>query len=181
MPPPSSPPGWRFVAILGALTATGIDAALLTWALGGVNALEAHPRALALLGVWLAGALLLGFSRPVRAIDGTRQQGDPLRILALFVLPLATPPLSAWGERLGLAMIPGGDARGWFGVALTAAGLALRIAAMRQLGSRFHPTIAIVPGHELETHGLYARTRHPGYTGALVAASGAVLTFGSAL
>jgi protein-S-isoprenylcysteine O-methyltransferase Ste14 len=180
-PPSPSPAGWRIVAILGALGATGIDAALLAVALGGLSALAAHPRALALLLVWFAGALLLALARPVRPVEGTRQKADALRILALLVLPLATPPLSAWGERFRYAMIPGGDARGWLGVAITAAGLGLRVAAMRQLGSRFHPTIAIVPGHELATEGLYARMRHPGYAGTLLAAAGAVLTFGSAL
>jgi hypothetical protein len=182
VPRPSPPAsGNRATAILAAFGATALDAALLAWALGGLNALAAHRRALALLAVWLAGATLLALARPVRALEGTRRRQDPARILGLFVLPLATPPISAWGERLGIAMIPGGEPRGWCGVALTAGGLALRIAAMTRLGSRFDPTIAIVPGHALETHGLYSRMRHPGYTGAWLAAAGSVLAFGSAL
>jgi len=181
--PRPSPParGTRAAAVLAAFAATALDAALLAWALGGIPILLGHWRALALLGVWFGGALLLAIAQPVRAVEGTRRASDPLRILGLFVLPVATPPLAAWGERLNLAMIPGGDARGWFGVALAAAGLGLRIAAMAQLGSRFDPTIAILPGHELESRGLYARMRHPGYAGAWLAAAGAVLAFGSAL
>jgi protein-S-isoprenylcysteine O-methyltransferase Ste14 len=66
-------------------------------------------------------------------------------------------------------------------VALVAAGLTLRIAAMAQLGPRFSPLVAVQAEHALETRGLYARIRHPGYLGAWLAALGAVLTFGSAL
>src|SRR5439155_6944026 len=48
-------------------------------------------------------------------------------------------------------------------------------------GSRFSPLIAVQREHPLETAGLYARIRHPGYLGAWLAALGAALAFGSAL
>jgi protein-S-isoprenylcysteine O-methyltransferase Ste14 len=168
-------------AIAGATLATAIDAALLTWALGGWRALLAHPRALALLGVWLACALVLAFRHPVRAHrPAATERESPLLTIALFVLPIAAPPLAALGERLGLAMIPGGPARAWAGVALVAFGLSIRIAAMTRLGSRFSPLVVVQEDHALETGGLYAYVRHPGYLGALLAACGAVLAFGSA-
>lgn len=166
---------------LVALVSTALDFLLLALALGGAGAVLAHPRAVALLAVWLVGALVLGAARPVRALAGTRRTSDPLLLVLLLVLPLIAPPLAAWGERTGSWMIPGGAARGWIGVAIVVAGLSLRIAAMMQLGSRFDPTVAILPGHALETGGLYSRIRHPGYTGAWLAALGGVLTFGAAL
>jgi protein-S-isoprenylcysteine O-methyltransferase Ste14 len=65
-------------------------------------------------------------------------------------------------------------------VALSAAGLALRIAAMHRLGSRFSPLAAVQRHHTLETGGLYGQLRHPGYLGAWVCLLGVVLAFGSA-
>jgi len=171
-------PRAALVGLLGATAATALDAVLLGWALGGLAPLVAHLRALALLAVWFAGALVLGTLRPVRGQAGTRRATDPWLLLALFVLPVVAAPIAAWGERVGLAMLPGGEARGWFGVLLAAAGLALRVAAIVQLGSRFDPTVAILPGHTLETRGLYALIRHPGYAGAWLTALGGVLAFG---
>ncbi|MEO5618382.1 MAG: isoprenylcysteine carboxylmethyltransferase family protein [Candidatus Eisenbacteria bacterium] len=180
--PRPEPPRARsvWVGLLGAAFATTLDAALLALALGGVAALLAHPRALALLTVWFAGALILGSLRPVRGRAGTVRNTDPWLLLALFVLPMIAAPLSAWGERLGVGMLPGGEVRGWLGVLIAGLGLALRMRAMVQLGPRFDPTVAILPGHALETRGLYARIRHPGYAGAWIGALGGALTFGSA-
>lgn len=181
-PRPEAPrerPPW--LAPLGATLATALDAALLALALGGVAALLAHPRALALLAVWFTGALILAALHPVRTKTGTRRSTDPWLLLALFVLSMIAAPLAAWGERLGVGMLPGGEVRGWAGVLLAGLGLVLRMSAMVQLGSRFDPTVAILPGHALETRGLYARIRHPGYAGAWIAALGGALAFGSAL
>ena len=172
----SSPRRSPLLAFAGALVSTALDFGLLALALGGATPVLSHPQALGLLAVWLVGAVILALVRPVRARSGTRRDTDPLLLLALFLLPLLTPACAAWGERIGLWPIPGG----WPGVILTAGGLALRIAAMMQLGSRFDPSVAILPGHALETRGLYARIRHPGYAGALLAALGAVIAFRSA-
>jgi len=176
---PASPSA--LAGIAGALVTTAIDALLLALALGGFAALVADRRALALLAIWLAGALVLALVRPVRGRAGTKRAADPFLLVALLVLPLATAPLAAWGARRGWLLLPGGGALAVAGLLLVAAGLALRILAMRQLGSRFDPTVAILPDHALETRGPYSRMRHPGYSGAWLAALGAALTFGSAL
>lgn len=177
----AAPSARPIVAIGGALLATALDAVLLALALGGWRAVFAHPRAPALLLVWLVCALVLALWRPVRAQrPAEAERESPWLTLALFVLPLAIPPLAAWGERHGIAMLPGGAARAWAGVVLVAAGLAIRIAAMVRLGSRFSPLVVVQAEHALETRGLYARVRHPGYLGALLAATGALLAFGSA-
>ena len=163
-----------------ALLATALDAALLALALGGFGALLAHARALALLGVYGVGAVTLALLRPVRGQDTVAVAPDPpLTMLALGVIPLLTPPIAALGERLGWWPLPGGAALRWGGVALAAAGLALRIAAMARLRDRFSPRLAVQRTHALETGGPYGLVRHPGYLGTLLAALGAVLTFGS--
>ena len=170
------------VRVVLALAATGLDATLLAIALGGVAPLLAHPRALTLLALWAACAVTLALVRPVRGHDATTVERDPpFVLLALFLLPLLAPPLAALGERLALWPLPGGALLRWLGVALSGAGLGVRIAAMAQLGSRFSPLLAVQRDHALETRGLYARVRHPGYLGALLAALGGALAFGSAV
>jgi len=165
-----------------ALAVTGLDAALLGLALGGLTPLLGHPRALVLLALWAAGGVTLALLRPVHGHDAVAVERDaPYVLAALFLLPLLTPPAAALGERLVLWPLPGGGALRWFGVALSGAGLALRIAAMAQLGPRFSPLVAMQREHALETRGLYAHIRHPGYLGAGLAALGGTLAFGSAL
>src|SRR5262249_33586098 len=160
------------------LLPTALDAALLALALGGVAPLLAHPRALALLAVWAAGNAALAVARPLAGHDATAVDpaasvgmlapfvlplgaaplagcggGDPdggVVMLALFVLRLVAAPLAAWGERAGVWRFPWPAAFGWIGVALTAAGLALRLAAMRRLGARFSPRVALQREHALE-------------------------------
>jgi protein-S-isoprenylcysteine O-methyltransferase Ste14 len=166
---------------LGALAVTALDAALLAVALGGLGALLHHARALALLAAWGLGGLTLALIQPVRSHDPVEVKRDaPFVILALFLIPLATPPLSAWAERAQAWPLPGGAVLRWAGVALSAAGLAVRIAAMSRLGSRFSPLVAVQREHRLETGGLYAAVRHPGYLGAWLVTLGATLAFGSA-
>lgn len=175
--------------VLFPLLALAIDVVLLATALGGLAALLAHPRALALLTVWLASNTVLARLRPVGAQDKARSSPDaPLVMLALFVVPLVAPPVSAFGEARGIwtspwAVMPAPVALAvtWGGVILAAAGLALRISAMRRLGVRFSPHIAVQRTHALETGGAYALVRHPGYAGALLATAGGVLAFGSML
>jgi protein-S-isoprenylcysteine O-methyltransferase Ste14 len=176
-------------ALLLATIVLLIEGALLALALGGLRPLLAHPPALALLAIWTASNLTLARLRPVGRQDVARGVADaPLVMVVLFVVPLFAAPLSALGERLDLGTAPWGAvppaaaaAVPWSGVALAALGLAIRITAMRQLGARFSPRIALQKSHALETGGLYARIRHPGYLGALLATLGGILAFQSML
>jgi protein-S-isoprenylcysteine O-methyltransferase Ste14 len=158
-----------------------LDAALLALGLGGIPALLAHARALALLGLWLLGTTALALLRPVRSHDPIAARADhPLVIGTLFLVPLLTPMLSAIGERHGVWLLPGGAALRWGGVTLSAFGFAVRILAMRRLGSRFSPLIEVQRRHPLETDGIYAHVRHPGYLGAWLCNLGVIFAFGSA-
>ena len=158
-----------------------LDVVLLALGVGGFAALLHHARALALFGTWLITTPTLAVLRPVRSQDPVAAHPDRAVMLALFLIPLFTPMLSALAERSGAWPLPGGAALRWSGVALSAAGLALRIQAMRQLGSRFSPLVAVQREHTLETRGLYGAVRHPGYLGAWTCNLGIVLAFGSAL
>lgn len=176
-------------ALLFALAGLAVDALLLGLALGGARALLRHDVALALLAVWTAGNFVLALRRPVGRQDMVVQRDDArFAMLLLFLLPLLAPPLSAFGERMQWGAAPWSAipaalaaAVAWTGVALVALGLGIRIAAMSRLGSRFSPLIAVQRTHALETGGLYARIRHPGYLGTLLAITGGVLAFKSML
>ena len=176
-----SPRPHALVIVSRALIVLAIEAALLAWGLGGVPALLGSPRALALIAIWGVVGLTLGFARPARGQDMVRAEKDPLAMLALALIPLAIPGVAAWGGRLGVWTLPAPGLLGWLGVALSALGLGIRVAAMRQLGVRFSPFLAVQREHALETTGWYARVRHPGYLGSLLASWGAAIAFGSAM
>ena len=164
-----------------ALLALAIESALLAWGLGGFPALFASPRALALIAIWGVTGITLTLVRPVRGQDVARSERDPVAMLLLALIPLGTPALAAWGGRTAVWPLPAPEWLGWCGVALSAVGLFMRVAAMRQLGARFSPLLAVQREHTLETTGWYAVVRHPGYLGALLANTGVAITFGSAV
>jgi protein-S-isoprenylcysteine O-methyltransferase Ste14 len=164
------------------LISTAIDALLLVPALGGFAALAAHTRALALLAIWAVLGMFLAVARPVRPAKPVAADADARWMFAaLGIVPMLVAPVAALCERFGVLPLPGGDALRWGGVALSGLGLALRIAAMMQLGSRFAPIAAVQQEHALETRGLYSRMRHPGYLGSWLTAIGSACAFGSAL
>ena len=72
-----------------------------------------------------------------------------------------------------------GDTIRWLGVALFAAGGALRIWPVFVLGNRFSGLVAIQPGHTLVTSGIYGVIRHPSYLGLLINSLGWSLAFRS--
>jgi protein-S-isoprenylcysteine O-methyltransferase Ste14 len=167
------------LAVLGALAVLALDAALLALGFGDASMLVRDPRALVLLVVWGATGVALALLRPARGQDARSVRPDPLVMLALFVLPLAAAPLGAFGARRVLYVPPYANTISWCGVALAAAGLALRVSAMARLGRRFAPVVALQREHALETGGPYAFVRHPGYLGALMACLGGSVAFGS--
>jgi protein-S-isoprenylcysteine O-methyltransferase Ste14 len=169
------------IVLVRVLVVLAVEAGLLAWGLGGLPALAASPRALTLLAVWGAGGITLGLTRPARGQDVARAEPDPLAMLALALLPLAIPGVAAWGGRIGRWRLPAPELTGWLGVTLSALGLWIRISAMRQLGTRFSPLLALQREHALERTGWYAFVRHPGYLGTLLASWGAAVAFGSAL
>lgn len=61
------------------------------------------------------------------------------------------------------------------GFALGMAGVLLRLLAIRQLGPRFLDGIAILPGHKMETAGIYKVFRHPAESGLCMAMLGYAL------
>ena len=97
-------------------------------------------------------------------------------LAAFFLIGLLAAYLPAYTDRKGFWIL-NGDAIRWLGVALFAAGGALRILPVFVLGNRFSGLVAIQPGHTLVTSGIYSVIRHPSYLGLLVNSLGWALAF----
>src|SRR5689334_2143927 len=114
------------ILVLRVVLVMAVEASLLAWGLGGYAQLLATPRALALVALWFVSGVVLSIARPTRAHDTQKAEKDPLPMLFLALLPVAIPPLAAWGGRLAKWPLPAPQALGWLGVALVALGLWIR-------------------------------------------------------
>jgi len=157
-------------------TAIYIGLAVLGW--GGLAAFFSHPALIALAAALaaLAGASLFADGN---LSPGVREdRGNRWVILAFALIGLLDAYLPAYADRKEFWTIDG-DAIRWLGVALFAAGGALRIWPVFVLGRRFSGLVAIQPGHRLVTSGVYGVIRHPSYLGLLVNGLGWGLAFRS--
>lgn len=145
---------------------------------GGPAAYFAHPSlialAVALVAMGVASAFAGGSLSP-----GVREDRANRWVLPIFgVLALLTALIPPWTDRRDLWSVDGETIR-WVGVALFAAGGALRLWPVFVLGDRFSGLVAIQPGHRLLTTGIYATIRHPSYLGLLISSLGWSLAFRS--
>ncbi|MBN9508455.1 MAG: isoprenylcysteine carboxylmethyltransferase family protein [Alphaproteobacteria bacterium] len=147
---------------------------------GGIAAFFAQPAltALAVVLVLLAAA---GVFAGGNLSAGVREDRGNRWVLAAFgVLSLLSGFLPAWSDRMDVWTIDGSAVR-WLGVALFAAGGALRLWPVFVLGERFSGLVAIQPGHRLVTGGVYRVIRHPSYLGLLAGSLGWGLAFRSGI
>ncbi|HVC09688.1 MAG TPA: isoprenylcysteine carboxylmethyltransferase family protein [Elusimicrobiota bacterium] len=143
---------------------------------GGLAAFWARPQFAALALVTLALAAAACFSEGGLR-RGVREDRENRWVIAAFaVLGLADAYLPAWADRRGVWTF-GGEALRWAGVVLCAAGGALRLWPVFVLGKRFSGLVAIQPGHQLVTTGIYGRIRNPSYLGLLLFMTGWALAF----
>lgn len=168
------------IRALSVALSVGLYLALAIIGGGGVEAYFANPARTALVVVTLAlgvASLFVGGNLS----SGIREdRSNRWVILAFLIIGLLGAYLPAWADREKLWTLDG-DAIRWLGVALVAAGGALRLWPVAVLGGRFSGLVAIQPGHELVTTGLYSRIRHPSYLGLLITALGWGLAFNTAV
>jgi protein-S-isoprenylcysteine O-methyltransferase Ste14 len=160
--------------VIGTVAYLGI--AVLGW--GGFAAFFSHPALIALAIVFfaLSGAALFAGGN---LSPGEREdRGNRWVIGALGLIGLLAAYLPAYTDRKEFWTLDG-DAIRWLGVALFAAGGALRIWPVFVLGRRFSGLVAIQPGHTLVTSGVYGIIRHPSYLGLFVNSVGWGLAFRS--
>jgi len=160
--------------VLGACAYTGL--AILGW--GGFRPFFSHPALTALAAVLFALSILSFFAGG-NLNAGVREDRGNRWVIAVFVIiGFLNAYLPAYTDRKGLWTIDGDTIR-WLGVALFAAGGALRIWPVFVLGHRFSGLVSIQPEHSLVTNGIYGVIRHPSYLGLLINSLGWSLGFRS--
>lgn len=120
--------------------------------------------------VWLIG---VAFSKPT-----AHSQAWGPRLFHMAVALLGFTLLAGQYFRqgwLGMRLLPNTQAVDIAGFVLTLAGCAFAVWARVQLGSNWSGRAVIKTGHELIVSGPYALSRHPIYTGLLLAATGTAL------
>lgn len=98
-----------------------------------------------------------------------------LLLFIAFWLLLEPEPYFGWFKT---RFVPAEPFWQWFGVAVTAAGVALAIWARRHIGSNWSGIVTLKEGHELIRTGPYRSIRHPIYTGMLIGLLGSAITVG---
>jgi protein-S-isoprenylcysteine O-methyltransferase Ste14 len=167
-------PTLAVVTMVGTLAFLGL--AVLGW--GGFAAFFSHPPLIALTIVVLVLAGVALFSGGNVSPGVREDRANRWVLIAFSLLGLLAGFLPAYTDRMGFWTLDG-DAIRWLGVALFAAGGALRLWPVFVLGRRFSGLVAIQPEHTLVTSGIYGVIRHPSYLGLLVNSLGWALAFRS--
>jgi protein-S-isoprenylcysteine O-methyltransferase Ste14 len=145
---------------------------------GGCRPFFSHS-ALTVLVVILFALSILSFFTGGNLDAGVREDRGNRWVLPVFgVIGFVNAFLPAYTDRKELWTIDGDTIR-WLGVALFAAGGALRIWPVFVLGNRFSGLVAIQREHALVTDGIYRVIRHPSYVGLLINSLGWSLAFRS--
>jgi protein-S-isoprenylcysteine O-methyltransferase Ste14 len=168
----------KLKAIVSCLVVVVLQWTLALFAWGGWKAFFAHPAFIALAAVAACLILVTPCTRGNLNPGDKEDRGNRWVFPALFSLAMLNAFLSPLTDRLGFLTIDG-DATRWVGVALFAAGGALRLWAIFVLGRRFSGLVAIQTGHALQTRGVYGLVRNPAYLGMEIHLIGWALTFRS--
>ena len=167
-------PKLAIFAVAGTLLHLGL--AVLGW--GGMDAFYAHPPFVALTVV-LALLTVAALFTSANISPGEREDRGNRWVLSAFgFLGLLSAWLPAYTDRQDFWTFDGDSVR-WVGVVLFAVGGVVRMWPVFVLGRRFSGLVAIQPGHQLVTTGIYRIIRHPSYLGLMVASLGWVLAFRS--
>src|SRR5262252_10643682 len=160
--------------VIGSCAYAGLG--ILGW--GGFRPFFSHPALIALVVVLFALSAVSFFAGGNLSPGVREARGNRWVIAVFIIIGFLNAYLPAYTDRKELWTIDG-DAIRWLGVALFAAGGALRIWPVFVLGQRFSGLVAIQPGHTLVTNGVYSVIRHPSYLGLLINSLGWGLAFRS--
>jgi protein-S-isoprenylcysteine O-methyltransferase Ste14 len=167
----------RFVRDL-ALSATEIIVMLAAW--GDVRGFLAHGARAGTILVLLVMPFVTCWSESERANRGLRPVSGQWRTLLLLEIGFLTSSwLVAYFDRCDVFVLPESDALRYTGLIVFALGVALRVWAFIYLGRLFSVFLTIQKDHRLVTDNIYAKIRHPSYTGLLVRSLGWALVFRS--
>ena len=169
-----SKPTLALASVGGVLVYLGL--AVLGW--GGFGPFLANPARIALVVATVAMVVAALFSSGNLSTGEREDRSNRWIIGAVGLIGLLSAWLPAYTDRKEFWVLDG-DAVRWLGVVLYAGGGALRLWPVFVLGRRFSGLVAIQPGHELVTGGIYSRIRNPSYLGLLVMSLGWALAFRS--
>jgi protein-S-isoprenylcysteine O-methyltransferase Ste14 len=145
---------------------------------GGFALFFSHPALIALTVVLFVMSAVALFSEGNLSPGVREDRGNRWVIVAFGLIGIVAAYLPAYTDRKGFWTLDGETIR-WLGVVLFAAGGALRLWPVFVLGHRFSGLVAIQPGHELVTSGVYRVICNPSYLGLLVNSLGWALAFRS--
>jgi protein-S-isoprenylcysteine O-methyltransferase Ste14 len=160
--------------IIGGFAYIGL--AILGWS--GFRPFFSHAALMALVVVMFALSVISFFAGGNLSAGVREARGNRWVILVFVTIGFLNGFLPAYTDRRELWTIDGDTIR-WIGVALFAAGGALRIWPVFVLRERFSGLVAIQPVHTLVTGGIYGVIRHPSYLGLLINSLGWSLAFRS--
>ena len=169
-------PSPRLTLFTVAATVAYLGLAVLGW--GGFSAFFSHPALIALAVVLFVLSAVALFSEGNLSPGVREDRANRWVIVAFGLIGIVAAYLPAYTDRKGFWTLDEETIR-WLGVGLFAAGGALRLWPVFVLGRRFSGLVAIQPGHELVTSGVYRVVRHPSYLGLLVNSLGWALAFRS--
>ncbi|WP_448107247.1 methyltransferase family protein [Pseudomonas azerbaijanoccidentalis] len=163
-----------FFAIVTTLAYIG----LAIWGLGGFGAFFSHGALVVVALATLVMAIASLFTE-VNLSSGEREDRANRWVIPAFgVLGLLSGFLPAYTDRIDFWTF-GGEGIRWLGALLFIIGGALRLWPVFVLGKRFSGLVAIQPGHQLVTDGIYRHLRNPSYLGIVVIGIGWALAFRS--
>jgi protein-S-isoprenylcysteine O-methyltransferase Ste14 len=162
------------------LSFSAVEVALMLLAWGDVRGFLAHGARAGVVVVLLVVPFITCWSERGRASRGLRPVGGQWRTLLLLELGfLACYVLVPLCDRRDVLVLPESNALRYAGLAVFTLGVALRAWAFIHLGRLFSVFLTIQEGHRLVTDNIYARVRHPSYTGLLVRSLGWAVVFRS--
>jgi protein-S-isoprenylcysteine O-methyltransferase Ste14 len=161
-----------------ALGATGLYLGLGVWGEGGFAAFFAHAPLVAVAALTLVQAMMAPFTSGNLSSGVREDRGNRWVLIAFGLIGFLTGYVPGWSDRTGFWIIDGDVAR-WTGAAIFAVGSVLRLLPVLVLGRRFSGLVAIQPGHELVTDGIFGVVRNPSYVGLLVQTFGWGVAFNS--
>src|SRR6516225_7737293 len=145
---------------------------------GGFRAFFSQSALTAVAVVTMAAAIVVVFSSGSLSPGIKEDRVNRWVFIPISVIALLHAYVPPYTDRANIWSLDGETVR-WFGVVLLAAGSTVRLWPVFVLGHRFSGLVAIQPGHELVTTGIYRVIRHPSYLGLLITMLGWALAFRS--